>query len=114
MDDIVDRLKGEQILQQEECGRGLQVLDDAVNEIMRLRELITTHEKDTARIDFLEQTHEGVYTIVHEELRLTTDGTDRRDRILVFDGWGCGMFPADDYETAREAIDAVMHSRIDV
>lgn len=64
--------------------------------------------EDAARLDFLERSREGVYVCVHEEWCCTTDGTDRRERMTVFDGWGCGMIIAEEQPTVRAAIDAAM------
>lgn len=71
--DITDRLKGEQKLQQDDYGRGLQVLDDAVEHIDELRD-----ENDRLRLKVVEEEVEKLRAVYEAARRfLRFNGVDR-------------------------------------
>ena len=62
---------------------------------------------DTARLDWLQSTQDGVYRVTESVFVYRTDGSHVREKNEKFVGWSCSLHK-DECPTIREAIDKAM------
>lgn len=77
--------------------------------IRTLQARLAAAEGDTERLDWLQATHNTPWRITSVVWEPVTDGSDRRERREIFEGWSANPANEEPYTTIRAAIDAARH-----